>query len=142
MKAYHIRTVEKDDGSVVGALTGLGTIDLDSIYVLDTGLVLGFGGDKNKRSDKGMLFCHSSYSRRALSIVKQDDPEVEGEVIGEFDLKPDVYKRIEANRRYHNTFVRGCQVFDGTTKSLVDILSGPLVVVVDGREKQGDRCII
>ncbi len=121
MKAYHIRTVEPDPYCPIG----MDTFDLDSIYVPEKRILIGFAYYKEQMSNKGTILDYSNlYHDRTQAIVEGNRDGVRGNVIKELDLDPITISKIVRNGKYHTKRVKVSQIFDGSTDSLVSILSG------------------
>jgi hypothetical protein len=115
--AYHIRTFEP---AYTDSVIGPATRTFDSIYVPAMHLVVGFSGE----GLQGEVRNNSQYWNRADAIVR-GSKEIQGKVIGAVSLPVDkvglltwrLYDQKAQDVKLNN-------VFDGSTRGLISLLSG------------------
>jgi hypothetical protein len=118
MESYHIRTSEPDKHDP----PGLESFTLDSIYVPDRKVLVGF----IKWSDmRGKILNYSEiHHERAQAIVEGNKNGVEGDIISKIDLKNNTIDQIASN--VHESEIYTTREYDNSTDVLVGILSGEL----------------
>ena len=117
MKAYHLRTSEPDRHDP----TGFESFTLDSIYVPDRKILVGFINWHNMR---GMILNYSNVYHNRAQAIAAGNTEPMGKVISIRDLDSDVVDKIASNA--HEAEIKITQEYDGSTEVLVGILSGKL----------------
>jgi len=127
MKAYHIKTNEPDSHDALG----FERFDLDSIYVPEKAILLGFIDWENS---KGLLKNYgggnSSYTPKAEDIINGNRNNVQGKVVSTFDLDEETAEKIikvsegVQHGPHHHKEIKITEKFDNSTDGLIRILSG------------------
>ena len=119
MRGYHLRTHEQSPFSFMG----LSTYPLDSIYIPERQLVIGFAPTASNL--RGEVLNQSQHHMRAQAIVDGNKNGVRGDIIGVLDLDPLTVDLI-AQGRSDTSLIKLASEFDGSTNSTVEILCGEL----------------
>jgi len=127
MKAYHLRTIEPDKYDPMS----FDTFTLDSIYVPEKKILVGFIDWKNR---KGKVLNYTEiHHDRAQYIVEGNKNNVQGKVISHLELDA-----LSADKIAKNPFeyqVKLTKKFDSQTNTLVEILTGKSMTIMSKIKK-------
>ena len=119
MKAYHIKTMERDPYDFMG----FEQYELNSIFIPDKQALAGYIPWKD---NKGIIINYSKvHNNNAQDIVDGNKNGIKGIVISELDVSEDIADKIF--RTKHESQIKVIKQYDGTTSTLVGILSGELI---------------